>query len=392
VTTLHRTFRYKLEPTNEQAATFERFASVVRFVYNLALEHRELAWTYYRDNGVRLNAFQQGKELSELRADVAWIAAVPHACEEHALQDLERAYINFFAGRARRPTWRVKGINESFRFRGRDVPVKSLSTKWAAAKLPKIGWVKFRDTRPTAGKVKTVTISRSPLGWHIAFACEIEAPNRLTNLPAVGIDRGVANTLALSTGEMFSVPAALQAADHKIRWAQRVVARRTRGSGRHRIAKARVAALSARRARMRADWQHKATTAIAERFGIAVLEDLQIRNMTARGRRKHGLNRRILDQGWGAIATMLDYKLAERGGTLVTVPAAYSSQTCSSCGTVDKASRKNQATFACAHCGFEGHADHNAAIVILRRNTAWQDVEGSRWRPDEASTVDLAAA
>lgn len=151
----------------------------------------------------------------------------------------------------------------------------------------------------------------------------------------------------------------------------------------------RVSRLSAKIARVRADWQHKASHSIAERFGIVAVEDLKIANMSASGRGKRGLNRSILNQGWGAFATKLAYKLEERGGSLVKVNPAYSSQTCSDCGAVDSASRKNQADFACTSCGFAANADHNAAIIILRRSTP--SVEETGYGPDEARTMREAA-
>src|SRR5690606_2644588 len=125
----------------------------------------------------------------------------------------------------------------------------------------------------------------------------------------------------------------------------------------------RAARLSAKRARIRRDWHHKVSRNIANRFGTVVLEDLRVKNMTASAkgtieepgrmvRQKAGLNRSILNQGWSAFAALLDYKLSERGGYLVTVDPAYTSQTCSECGTVDSQSRESQAVFACRHCGF----------------------------------------
>jgi putative transposase len=132
---------------------------------------------------------------------------------------------------------------------------------------------------------------------------------------------------------------------------------------------------------------HKTSTDIARSFGTVVIEDLNVKNMTAsaRGtreqpgrmvRQKAGLNRAILEQGWTAFAHLLTYKLEERGGDLVTDDPAYTSQTCSACGATDKRSRKSQAVFKCFECGYRVHADLNAAINILRRgNTPSLPVE-----------------
>ena len=271
-------------------------------------------------------------------------------------------------------------------------------------RLPKIGWVKFRDTRPIRGKVKNVTVARAANGWHISFACEIAHVAVPSSLPAVGIDRGVANALVLSTGEPpIQLPDSLVALDRHKRRAQRTASRRLRGSRRHAKAQRRVAALAARAARIRQDWRHKTTHALARRFGTVVLEDLNTRNMTrsAKGtiqepgrhvRQKAGLNREILNQGWHAFAATLAYKLEERGGRLETVPPHYTSQTCSACGAVDKASRKSQAVFHCRTCGFRAHADHNAAINILRRNTASMLVEDRHQPSCEARTTSGSQA
>lgn len=402
-----RGFRYKLAPTTEQERLFRQFAGVCRLVYNLALEQRRAWWQQYeRETGSKLNYVAQARELTALRAEFDWIAAVSQTCQQQALRDLDKAYVNFFKGIARYPSPRKKGINDSFRFQGREVETKQLNGKWSAVRLPKIGWVKFRDTRPMRGTVKNATISLDPLGWHISFACEIEHGVPANIGPSVGIDRGVANTLTLSTGEKLSVPASLEAIERRHRAAQRVLARRKRGSNRRRRQLQRCARLAAWRARIRRDWHHKAAFSLASRFGAVVLEDLKIGNMTAsaRGtidapgrniRQKAGLNRSILNQGWGSFETILAYKLEERGGTLVNINPAYTSQTCSECGAVDKESRESQAVFLCRRCGFHTHADHNAAINILglapcdalRRNTASMRVEGGHQAPVEARTT-----
>lgn len=380
---------------------FRQFAGVVRLVYNLALEQRRDWWRHYRrETGSALNFFVQCRELTSLRALFDWIAEVPFECQKFALRDLDRAYSNFFAGRAGYPSQRKKGFNDAFRFEGRKVSAKRLNGKWSVVRLPKIGWVKFRDTLPLRGKVMNATVSASAAGWHVSFACEIEqeAESGISRLPAVGIDRGVANTLTLSTGEHLRMPARLAEIERKKRRAQRVLSRRKRGSARYAKARRRVSALQARAARIRLDWRHKASLDIARRFGIVVLEDLATRNMTrsAKGtvealgtnvRQKAGLNRAILDQGWRGFETVLAYKLEERGGHLCKVDPRHTSQTCSACGAVDRGSRESQASFHCRQCGFRAHADHNAAINILRRNTASMLVEEGRWPAGEARTI-----
>jgi putative transposase len=332
----------------------------------------------------------QGQELTDLRTQFDWIAAVSVTCQEQALRDLDQAYLNFFSGRSGYPSPRRKGVNDSFRFKGRETSTRKLNAKWGSIRVPKIGWVKFRDTRPIVGEVRNVTIARAADGWYASIACQLDHEAPVSVAPHVGIDRGIANTISLSTGEHYSVPASLIAMDRRKRAAQRVLSGRKRGSRRYAKARDRVAAASARVADARKDWQHRISLDIARRFGVAAIEDLKIKNMTASGRGKRGLNRSILNQGWGAFATMLTYKMEERGGTVVKVPAAYTSQTCSECGVIDRESRESQASFHCRHCGHVAHADVNAAIEILRRSTAWLRVEEAGYGPVEARTEGVS--
>ncbi|SFU97079.1 MULTISPECIES: RNA-guided endonuclease TnpB family protein [unclassified Methylobacterium] len=377
----------------EQDALFRQFAGMCRLVYNLGLEQKA---TWGRKH--RLCYVAQAADLTKLRAEFDWVRAVYVSCQQQALRDLDRAFRNFSAGRASFPRPRRRGVDDSFRFPGREVAVKRLNGNWSAVRLPKIGWVKFRDSRPIRGVVKNVTVSLDAVGWHVAFTCEIVHEALAPGSEVVGIDRGVATTLALSTGEMLTMPASLEWIEARKRKAQCVVARRKRGSNRRRRALARVARLQARQARIRRDFHNRAALDIARRYGVAVFEDLNTRGMTtsAEGtiaepgrnvRQKAGLNRTILAAGWHLFATILTYKMEQRGGQVVTVPARFTSQTCAACGAVDARSRESQARFVCVGCGHTDHADINAAINIRRRwNTSLLDVKGVHRQPVEAST------
>lgn len=153
---IFRGFRYKLAPTAEQESLFRQFAGVCRLVYNIALEQRRDWYRQYETNtGRRLTYVAQARELTALRSEYDWIAAVSQTCQQQALRDLDKAYGNFSKDIARYPTPRRKGVNDTFRFQGREVEVRKLNGKWSALRLPKIGWVKFPDTRPCAARSGT---------------------------------------------------------------------------------------------------------------------------------------------------------------------------------------------------------------------------------------------
>lgn len=393
VSMLYRGFTFRLYPTPDQEDVFSRFAGVCRLVWNLALEQRRDHWRRYQaTTGNNLNYVTQARELTLLRAEVDFVRAVHVTPLQRALKALDEAYRRAWQGLGGYPVPKKKGVHDAFSFAGREIVLENINHRWGRIRLPKIGWVRFRLTRPLAGTIREATVSRTVLGWQVSIGCLIDAE---TPDPggAVGIDRGVTVPLMLSDGTSYSLPASVADLDRRVRKAQRVASRRKRGSVRHAKAQRRVAALKARQARIRKHWAHEATTTITRRYGTVAVERLRTMNMTASasgtiaepGRnvaQKRGLNRAILNVGWHQIEAMLLYK-AHR---LVKVNPAFSSQTCASCGTVDSRSRKSQAAFVCTACGHRDNADRNAAVVILHRGNT-PGVEPCLVAGDEARTI-----
>lgn len=379
---ISRGFKFRIYPTPEQAALLNQFAGVARLVYNIGLEQRRDFYRQYRRaTGKSITYLTQAKELTALRAEFDWIAAVPCCVEQRALRDLDRAFTNFFSGRSGYPRPRRKGVDERFGFPAAECgELRMLNAKWSSIRLPKLGEMRVRTHRRLEGRSLSVAISTSAGRWFVSFGCEIERKALSASAgPAVGIDRGVVRTLTLSTGGSLSLDRErLALLDRRARKAQRVVSRCKRGSRRRLKAIRRLSKARSQTAAYRRDWLHKASRDIADRFSAVVLEKLDTGQMTrsAKGtiaepgrrvRQKAGLNRAILERGWHTFAMQLAYKLEERGGHLIEVDPRYTSQTCAACGAVDQASRRTQSFFACTACGHEANADHNAACVILHR-------------------------
>jgi putative transposase len=257
---------------------------------NLALEQRIHFWRQAKAAGIKLNFVSQGRELTQLRREYGWLAAIHSTPLVQALRDLDRAFAAYFAGLARYPKFQAKGRNVAFRHRGLDVAVKPVSRRWSLVWVPKIGWTRLRHTRPIVGRSVSATFSRDALGWHVAITCEIEREAPANTLPAVGIDRGIANTVALSTGEMFSAPD-LSRMERRKKLAQRVLARRIRGSNRYLKQRKIINRLAAKMARCHKHWRHGVSLSIASRYGLASVEALKIQNMAGGGKGKRGLNR-----------------------------------------------------------------------------------------------------
>ncbi len=366
--------RYRLLPTPAQEAVLRDHCAHARYVWNLAVEQRR-HWRAGRAGAP--GYLEQCRELTQARAEHPWLGAGFHTVQQQALRDFAQAVAAFFdsASQAGRPSWRKAGRHEGFRIvgRGRQWDVLRVSRKVGQVRVPKVGWVRFRWSRavPVEAKSYRVTLDRAGR-WHVAFAvipALVPAPG---NGRVVGIDRGVAVSAALSTGERLHCPGLNAGERTRLRRLQRTLARAKRGSNRRGRVKHAIARLRARETDRRKDWAEQISTDIARRFDLIRVEDLKITNMTrsAKGTRenpgrnvraKAGLNRGILRSGWGLLVRRLQDKAP---GRVEKVSPAFTSQRCSACGQVDPKSRESQARFVCIACGFACHADVNAAINI----------------------------
>lgn len=380
---LNRASTYRLDPTAEQAGAFAQWAGACRFVYNLALEQRR---DWHRPKlhpmcpqGRSFSYNHQQGELTALRAEVDWLRAVPVHALQMAVRAVDNAFQRFFTGLGSYPQPRRKGERDAFTLPDPSyLGFRRLNKNRGAIKVPKVGWVKLLGYRPLGGDLRNITISRKSGHWYVSIAWRAEiADPTPPNLPAVGIDRGVKVFAALSNGDNIAPINAFRRIQDKLAKLQVRLARKQKFSANWCKLKAKISRVHSHAANARKDFLHKHSTGIAKSHGVVKIEDLRVRNMTASAkgsvedpgrnvRQKSGLNRSILDQGWGMFSTMLKYKLAERGGQLVEVPAAYTSQTCAECGVIDKVSRPDQATFKCTGCGHEANADTNAARNILQ--------------------------
>jgi putative transposase len=365
--------RYRLQPTPAQEAALAEHCGHARMVWNLAVEQHG----YWRPGRRSAPGFaEQCRQLTEARAEFAWLRAGSIIVQQQALKDFAQAMANFFAGTHRKPTWRRRGRSEGFRIvgkRGLHWDVRRVSRNVGEAKIPKVGWVRFRWFRAVPEGVKSFRITRDAAGrWHVAFAA-VPGPIPAPGTDAVvGVDRGIAVSAALSTGEMLNAPALRETEKRRLSRLLRKLSRATRGSNRRVRVKQVIARLRARETDRRKDWVEKTSTDLARRFDVIAVEDLKIRDMTrsAKGtvaepgrnvRQKAGLNRGILASGWGRLVARLEHKAP---GRVVKISPAYTSQRCSECGIVDPEARESQAVFRCRSCGYAGNADVNAARNI----------------------------
>jgi putative transposase len=367
--------RYRLLPTPAQEAVLRDNCAHARYVWNLAIE-QHTQWHPGRANAP--GYLEQCRQLTKARAEYTWLAAGSQMVQQQALRDFAQAMVAFFdpGNPTGRPTWRKAGRDEGFRIVGKRGPqwdVRRVSRHVGEVRVPKAGWVRFRWSRPVPPGVKSYRVTRDRAGrWHVAFAAIPEPVPAPGNGQVVGVDRGVAVSAALSTGELLRVPGLTEPERTRLRRLERKLARARHGSGRRKRVKAALARLRARETDRRKDWAEKTSTRLAREFDLIRVEELNITGMTrsARGtaaepgrnvRAKSGLNREIMRSGWGLLVRRLRDKAP---GRVEKIDAAFTSQRCSACGHVAAESRKSQALFACVACGFACNADVNAARNI----------------------------
>ena len=322
--------------------------------------------------------------------DYLWLAEGSVVAQQRVLRELGRAWDRFFedarrpVGRrlgTRLPVYKKKGERDAFGWSGRAwVEVDPARNR---VRLPKLGWVRYRNSRRILGEVVNATVRRCGRRWDISLGTEREvaAPASRQHIAPVGLDVGIASLARLSDGGHIHGPRAQRRFAAEKARAQRIEQRRKRGSRRRQRQSWKVAKISRRAANVRRDCLHKATTQLAKSHGMVAVEALRVGSMTrsARGsveapgsnvRAKTGLNREILDQGWGEMRRQLAYKLGWSGGRLVAVSPRHTSQRCSACGHTERGNRRTQAKFACLSCGHVAHADVNAARNILAAGMA----------------------
>jgi putative transposase len=371
--------KYRLDLTDVQAEACTEYGNICRDVWNTGLEQRRI----YRRRGEYINYEQQAAELADAKREFPWLAEAPSHVLQQTLRDLDRAC-------REHGTWNVNWRSKarwapSLRFpAGNLIAVERLGKKWGRAKLPKLGSVRFRWSRPLGGVVRSATVSYKAGHWYVSFLVEDgEIPREAHALPhtAVGVDRGVVVAAATSDGDLLDRDFVTAAEAERHRRLQQRLERQKKGSKRRRDTIAKLGKISARQAGRRGDFCAQTANDLTARYGLVVLEDLKIGNMTrsAKGTpaepgrnvaQKSGLNRAILAKGWGRLELALQSKARYSGTVIVKVNPAFTSQTCHRCKGVSRDSRESQAVFRCRACGHTDHADVNAAKNILAAGLA----------------------
>ena len=395
-------YKYELMPNGEQQRDMLRFAGSCRFVYNKALA---LQIENHQAGNKFIDYVAMAAKLPVWKRDegTEWLKLSPSQALQHALKDLDRAYQNFFEKRADFPRFKKRGIGDGFRYPDpKQIKFDQTNNRLF---LPKLGWLRYHNSREALGELRNVTVSQSGGKWFVAIQTqrEVEQP-RPSATTAIGIDVGISRFATMSDASFIAPLNSFKKHQQQLVRYQRRMSRKVKFSNNWKKAKVRVQKIHTGIANARKDFLHKATTTISQNHALVCIEDLQVRNMSRSSRgnsvqhgkkvaQKSGLNRSILDQGWGEFRRQLDYKVMWNGGVLLVVPPHYTSQTCPCCGHISKDNRQTQAKFMCVECGYENHADVVGAINVLERGyrllACGESVQSGRsmkQEPTEATT------
>ena len=372
---IRKAFKFEIVPNGEQIRKMKQFCGCARFVFN-----RALAWQkerYEQDNSVKFSYTKIANLLPHWKKELIWLKDCHAQVLQQSLKDLESAFKNFFQQRADFPKFKRRGDKDSFRYPQR---IK-LEQHNSRIYLPKIGWVRYRNSRDVVGEIKNVTVSQKCGKWFVAIQTEFEQVIPTHQGGEIGIDMGIVRFATLSNGQYYAPCNAFNRLKGKLAKLQRQLKNKLKFSRNWQKLNAKISKLHYRIANVRRDFLHKISTDISKNHAMIYVEDLQVSAMTksAKGtveahgknvKQKSGLNRAILDQGWFEFRRQLDYKSQWLGGFLLAVSPQNTSRTCPCCGGVDKANRPTQSVFTCVTCGYAENADVVGALNVLARGRA----------------------
>ena len=351
--------RIALNVNNEQATYLARAAGVARFAYNWALaEWKRQYEAWEKDHSLpKPSQTSLRRQLNAVkRVQFPWMLEVTKNAPQMAIIQLGRAFQNFFAGRARFPQFRRKGVHDRFTLTNDQFAVDG-----SRLRIPNLGWVRMRESLRFRGKIMSAALSRVAGRWFVSITVEVQdypSLPKAENQGVVGVDLGVSALATLSTAEVIAGPKAHLAMLGRLRRLSRNLARKTKGSCNRKKAQLRLARLHARIRAIRSDALHKLTTALTRRFHTIGIEDLNVRGML---RNRH-LARAVADMGFFEFRRQLEYKAAMRGGQVVVADRFYaSSKTCSACGHKLNELALSQRSWICPACGASHDRDVNAA-------------------------------
>ncbi|MGB3237683.1 MAG: RNA-guided endonuclease TnpB family protein [Geitlerinemataceae cyanobacterium] len=378
-------FRYRFYPTPEQENLLRRTMGCTRLVYNRALAYRTRTWyedqkrVGYGETSAMLTQWKKEEELSFLSE----VSCVPL---QQGLRHLQKAFTNFFAGRAAYPKFKKKRNGGSAEFTKSAFKFKDAQVYLAkcAEPLP----IRWSRPLPNGTVPSTITVKLSPSGrWTVSLLVEVQIAPLPKSTKKVGIDLGITSLVALSDGTKIANPSTFKVKSAQLTKAQKALSRKLKGSKNREKARLKVAKVYQEISDTRIDFLHKLTTQLVRENQTITVEDLAVKNMV----KNHKLARAISDASWGELVRQLEYKCDWYGRELVKIDRWFpSSKRCSNCGYVVEKMPLDIRQWKCPSCGITHDRDVNASVNILAAGLA-VSVCGATVRPEQSKSVRAGA-
>ena len=348
-----KAFKYKINPTPEQSVLLNKHIGSSRFMYNLALETKQMAWA---GNRVNLNCFDLIKQLPDLKKECEWLKEINSQSLQQPIRNLDNAFTRFFKGQGNFPKFKKKSNGGSF-----NVP-QSVSLDNGKLIIPKFKkGIDIVLHRPIKGEIRQATISRTPSGkYFVSILCEtgekLKSKANVEENTTVGIDLGIKTYLVSSDGKEFNNPKYLRKAQSKLKYVQR---KYSKYKGKR--TKQKLAILHEKVANKRKDFLHKTSSELIKNHDSLAIEDLAVSNMV----KNHKLAQAISDVSWSTFVTMLEYKSEWYGKNILKIGRFEpSSKLCSCCGSINRELTLKDREWTCSNCNSLLDRDVNASINI----------------------------
>lgn len=381
---IKKAFKFRIYPTEEQRAELAIQFGHARFVYNWALARRK---SHYKETGTGLSSFDINYELKELKndPDTIWLKQADSQTLQQKSKDLQRAYVNFFEGRAKYPKRKKKKGKQSIRYPQR------FKVEGRRIYAPKVGWIKSVIHRPIEGEMKSMTVSKTKSGrYFVSIQCEVEIDEPVYEGQHIGIDLGLKDFAILSDdSQPVENPKWLRKAEKKLARLQRQHSRKKKGSANREKARIKLARQHEKVANQRRDFHHKLSKQLVEKNRILTLENLNVKGMV----KNRKLAKSISDAGWSQFVGFCQYKGEWYGCHTEKINRFFpSSKTCSECGAINHDLTLSDRTWVCTECGVIHDRDKNAAVNIKSNSPSLLSTVGTTesyaWgdcvRPDPA--------
>jgi len=350
-----KAFKYRLNPTEEQKVLLNKHIGASRFIYNLALETKQIA---YAGNKHNLSCFELHSQLKELKEELSWLKEINSQSLQQSITNLDKAYTAFFKGQNSFPKYKKKSNGGSFNIPQR---VKVENNKLIIPKFTKKNGLDIILHRPLKGEIRQATISKTPTGkYFVSILCETgeqcKPKSKIKEETTIGIDLGIKDFVITSDGEVFDNPKHLRKAQSKLKYIQ---SKYSKNKGKR--TKQKLAKLHEKVTNKRKDYLHKISSKLVRENQTISLENLAVSNMI----KNHNLAQAISDVSWSTFVNMLEYKSEWYGTNILKIGRFEpSSKTCSNCGYINKELTLKDREWTCVNCNTEHDRDINAAINI----------------------------